>query len=143
MRILFSIGLLLTLLRAVGQDSSGIVVYKDPRLDALMRKQVEIFEFNTREARRFVPGYRIMVISTPDRNKANEAKSRVYRNFPELKAYFVYQASQFKLKVGDFKEQAEAESYQLRIQTLFTTGVYIVRDMIEVNPDRSATLDKK
>ena len=143
MRILLSIGLTLTLLRAAGQDSSGISVHKDPRVDALLRKQVEVFEYNTREARRFVPGFRIMVISTPDRNKANEAKSRVYRNFPELKAYFVYQASQFKLKVGDFKEQADAESYLLRIQPLFTTAVYMVRDMIEVNPDRSGTLDKK
>lgn len=108
-----------------------------------MSKMAEINEYNTREARRFIPGFRILVFSTPDRNKANEYKAKVYRYFPELPAYMVFQASQFKLKVGDFREIKDAEAYQIRLQQYFSNNIYIVRDMVEVNPDKSAELEKK
>jgi len=120
------------------QDSSSVVVHKDPRLDLLVKKHIEINEINTRESRRFVQGFRILVISTNDRTKAIDAKTKVYRNFPELKAYLLYQSPYFKLKVGNFRDQKEADYYLKKIQFHFPTGIYVIRDMIEVNPDRSA-----
>lgn len=127
--------------RLLAQPASPVL--KDPRVDLLLSKVTEINEYNTREARRFIPGYRILVFSTNDRNKANEFKAKVYRYFPELNAYMVFQASQFKLKVGDFREIKDAETYQMRLQQYFSNNLYIVRDMIEVNPDKSAELEKK
>lgn len=124
------------------QDTSTVVVYKDPRIDQLVKKQIEFNELTTREARRFVPGFRILLISTNDRVKANDAKIKVYQDFPELKAYLMYQSPYFKLKVGNFKDQKEADAYLKKIQIYFPTGVYIIRDMIEVNPDKSGKLEK-
>lgn len=122
------------------QDSATVMVHKDPRIDQLVKKQIEINEFTTREARRFVPGFRILILSTNDRSKANDAKLKVYNNFPELKAYLMYQAPYFKLKAGNFKDQKEAEVYLKKIQVHFPTGVFIIRDTIEVNPDKSGEL---
>lgn len=124
------------------QDTTNVTVHKDPRIDQLVKKQIEVNEFTTREARRFVQGFRVLIISTNDRNKANEAKLKVYQNFPELKAYLMYQAPYFKLKVGNFRDQKEADAYLKKIQLYFPTGVYIIRDTIEVNPDKSGELDK-
>jgi hypothetical protein len=76
------------------------------------------------------------VISTNDRNKVTDAKTRMYREFPELKAYMMYQAPFFRLKVGNFKERTEAEDYLLKIQRLYDKGVYIVPDIIEVRPEQ-------
>ena len=50
-------------------DSTGIVVHKDPRIDMLVKKQIEINEATTRSARRFAPGYRILVLNTNNREK--------------------------------------------------------------------------
>jgi len=127
---------------AFAQDTNTVVVHKDPRIDQLVKKQIEINELTTREARRFVQGFRILIISTNDRAKANDAKIKVYEFFPELKSYFSYQSPYFKLKAGNFKDQKDAESYLKKIQVYFPTGVYIIRDMIEVNPDKSAELEK-
>ncbi len=124
------------------QDSSTVVVHKDPRIDQLVKKQIEVNEFTTREARRFVQGFRILIISTNDRIKVNNAKIKVYQNFPELKAYLLYQSPYYKLKAGNFKDQKEAEAYLKKIQVYFPTGVYIIRDTIEVNPDKSGELEK-
>jgi hypothetical protein len=121
-------------------DTNTIVVHKDPRIDNLVKKQVEINELTTRDARRYVPGYRILVISTNDRNKATNAKTKIYQEFPELKAYLMWKPPFMKLLVGDFRNREDAEEYLSAIQRFFPTGVYVVRDTIEVNPDKSAKL---
>ena len=132
--------LLFISLQVFSQDSSAVVVHKDPRIDILVKKQIEINEFNTRNSRRYVPGYRILVINTNDRNKAMDAKTKMVREFPDLRSYLSYQSPFYKLKVGDFKERSEAEVYLPDIQRLFSSGVYVVRDIIEVNPDKSGEL---
>jgi hypothetical protein len=121
-------------------DTNTVVVQKDPRIDMLVKKQIQINELTTRDARRFVQGYRILVISTNDRNKATNAKTKIYQEFPELKAYLMWQSPYMKLKVGDFKSRDEAEPYLSAIQRFFPTGVYIISDVIEVNPDKSGAL---
>jgi hypothetical protein len=120
---------------AFAQTSQSIVVTKDPRIDLLVNKQIEINEVTTRDSRRTAAGFRILVISTNDRNKVIEAKTKMYREFPELKAYMMYQSPFFRLKVGNFRDRAEAEEYLANIQRVYEKGVYIVPDTIEVKPD--------
>jgi hypothetical protein len=120
-------------LQASAQTSENtVVVHKDPRLDMLVNKQIEINEITTRNARRFAPGFRILVISSNNRNKVTEAKTRIYRQFPELKAYMLYQSPFFRLKVGNFRDRDEAEEYLRDISRLFDGGVYIVPDTVEI-----------
>jgi hypothetical protein len=140
--VLFLLVITCSIGSAYAQDTGSVVVHKDPRIDQLVKKQIEYNELTTREARRHVQGFRILIISTNNRNKANEAKLKVYTNFPELKAYLMYQSPNFKLKVGNFRDQKEADAYLKKIQMYFPTGVYIIRDLIEVNPDKSGELDK-
>lgn len=116
------------------QENGNVVVHKDPRVDLLVAKQVEVNEVTTRNTRRMANGFRIQVINTNDRNKANEAKTKVYQSFPELKPYLIYQAPFFKLKVGNFKNREEAEQYIDDLKRLFPSGVYVVRDIIELGP---------
>jgi hypothetical protein len=113
-------------------DSTHITVVKDPRVDLLVHKQIEINEETTRESRRNVPGFRIQVINSPDRNKVFAAKSRIYDEFPDQKAYMLYQAPNYKLKVGNFKTQEEAEEFMTRLSKLFPSGLYVIRDVIEL-----------
>lgn len=116
-------------------DSSTVTVHKDPRVDLLVNKQIEINEVTTRHSRRYAPGYRILVISSNNRNKVIEAKTKMYQEFPELRAYMMYQSPFFRLKVGNFRDRADAEVYLADIQRLFDRGVYIVPDTIELRPD--------
>ncbi|MFT3825036.1 MAG: SPOR domain-containing protein [Chitinophagaceae bacterium] len=133
--------LLLTALKMQAQtDTNSIVVHKDPRIDLLVKKHVEANEFNTRESRRYAQGFRILVINTNDRNKAMNAKSKIYQEMPDLKVYLTYQAPFYKLKVGNYKDREEAEQALPSIQRIFSSGVYVVMDVIEVNPDKSAEL---
>ena len=117
-------------------QTGSVVVNKDPRVDLLVNKQIEINEVTTRNARRTAPGYRIMVISSNNRNDVTEAKTRMYREFPELKAYMMYQAPFFRLKVGNFRDRENAESYLPQIKKVIKGNVYIVTDTIEIRPEQ-------
>jgi histone acetyltransferase (RNA polymerase elongator complex component) len=119
-------------------EKQSVTVNKDPRIDLLVRKQVESNEILTRDERRSAAGYRILVINTPDRGKATEAKTKMYQAFPELKSYLSFQSPKFHLKVGNFRDRSEAEAYLESIKLTFPTGVYIVRDTIEVDPVATA-----
>lgn len=120
---------------ASAQGSDSVVVNKDPRVDLLVNKQIEINEITTRHSRRAAPGYRILVISSNDRKKVIEAKTKMYREFPELKTYMMYQSPFFRLKLGNFRDREEAEEYLANVQRFYPTGAYIVTDTIEVRPD--------
>jgi hypothetical protein len=136
-KLIIILALFISIHSLAQSDTGSIVVHKDQRIDLLVKKQVEINEITTRNARRFVPGFRVLVINTNDRNKALSAKSKLYQEFPDLSVYLMYQAPFYKLKAGNFKDRSEAEDFQRSIQQLFPSGVYVVRDTIEVNPDKS------
>ncbi|HEV2480978.1 MAG TPA: SPOR domain-containing protein [Puia sp.] len=122
-------------------DTSGVVVTKDPRIDMLVRRQIAANDLATRESRRNVPGFRIQVMNTPDRNKIYDAKAKVYEQFPDWKPYVLYQAPNYKLRVGDFKTEEEADSALQQIQQskLFPDGIYVIHAIIELKLSDLAT----
>lgn len=116
-------------------DSNSIVVHKDPRIDMLVKKQIQINEETTRDSRRNVQGYRIQVITSSDRNKVFAVKTKIYEDFPELKPYLIYQPPNYKLKVGNFKTPEEADPYLKQLSKMFQ-GVYLTHDIIEIKLEK-------
>ena len=117
-------------------QTSAVIVHKDPRVDALVKKQGSINKTLKKNSNRFGKGYRLMVINTNKRDEAIAAKTKVYSNFPELKAYLVYQSPYFRLKVGNFKTRDEAVQYQKSLGFYFPKGVFVIPDTIEVTPEK-------
>ena len=120
------------------QDTSSVVVHKDPRLDVLLKKQGDINAAIKKANARTARGYRLLVINTNKRDEAIAAKTKVYTSFPELKAYLVYQSPYFKLKVGNFKTRDEAIQYQKSLGFYFPKGVFIIPDTIEITPEKDS-----
>ncbi len=113
-------------------DSSYVSIIKDNRIDGLIKRQMQVNEETSRNARRIEKGFRLLVISTTLRHEALAAKTKVYSYFPELKAYLFHQSPYYKVKAGNFKDRKDAELYQRRLELLFPKGVYIINDLIEV-----------
>ena len=135
LKLILTIFFLFVFLNVNAQSDSGsVVVFKDARIDLLVKKQIAINEETTRDSRRTANGFRILVINSNDRNKVFAAKAKIYQNYPELKPYLMYQPPFYKLKVGNFRTREEAEEYQRALSRDFPTGLYIVREIIEVKP---------
>ena len=77
---------------AAAQDTASVVVHKDPRMDLLLKKQAETNAAIKRANARSAKGYRLLVVNTNKRDEAIAAKTKIYTNFPELKAYLIYQS---------------------------------------------------
>ena len=118
-------------------DSNSVIVHKDPRIDLLVKKQANINETTSRGSRRTDKGFRLMIISTNNRDEALAAKTKVYTFFPDMKAYMWYQSPYFRVKAGNFKDRKDAEGYQRRLNTYFPKGVFIMKDIIEVKPSKN------
>lgn len=128
-------------LKAQKVDSGLVTVHTDPRLALLVKKQVQINEETTRNSRRVMPGFRIQILNSTDRSSALDAKTKVYKLYPELKAYLQYQSPYFRLKVGNFKTRQDAEEYLTNLARDFANNVFIVRDTIEVKPETEINTD--
>ena len=142
--LLFSFVVFATLSHAQTQvsDTSSVIVHKDPRADLLLKKQGEVNASIKKANARTAKGYRLLVANTNKRDEAIAAKTKVYTNFPELKAYLTYQSPYFKLKVGNFKTRDEAKEYQKYLSAFFPKGVFIMNDTIEVTPEKDREEDQ-
>lgn len=130
--LFFSAGLL-------AQSTGSVNVYKDPRVDILLKKQAEANDLSTRNTakRRTARGYRLLVISTNNRGEALAARTKILTNFPEMKAYMWYQAPYYKVKAGNFTSRNDAEAYLKRMTAMFPGNIFIMNDTVEVKPEEA------
>ena len=120
----------------IGRDSNNsVIVHKDSRFDELAAKQSEINRRAQTLLPKWVHGWRIQAANTQNRDEANAMKSDMLRRFPEHKSYLLYQAPNFRVRVGDFPTQKDAFKIRKQIAALYPgKGIYIVPDMIEIAP---------
>ncbi len=132
---------LIAVTNVVAQDSTSnefnsgtISVIKDPRLDLLAKKEMEFNTLGLKAAK----GFRLLVMSSNDREKVMAVRAKLLQQFPEQKVYMTFQAPYIKLKFGNFVEKPEAERYRDLINKvrIVTTNVYVVQEIVEVKPDK-------
>lgn len=116
--------------------ATTVVVHKDARIDALVKKKASINKNAKKAMSRTMRGYRLMVINTNSREEAIAAKTKLYTYYPDVKSYLQYQSPYFKLKAGNFQTREEAEKYRKAMLTMFPKGVFIINDTIEVKGEK-------
>lgn len=119
-----------------GRDAEkSVTVTKDPRFDQLAAKQAEINHRAQKLLPKWVNGWRIQAANTQNREEANNVKAEMLKRYPEHKTYLLYQSPNFRVRVGDFLTQRDAFKMRKEIAALYPgKGIYIVPDMIEVEP---------
>jgi len=145
-------GLLLCTLNSFGQtmetDTVGsMIVYKDARIDMLSKQQLAKAKQTVNHGSSGIArvggiarGYRVQVLNTNNRMLANKTKADLYSRFPSQKVYIVYRSPFFKVRIGNFLKRDEAESLMHALSGMFSSGIYVVPDLIEYRPSAK---DKK
>src|SRR5690606_26325158 len=80
-------------------------------------------------------GVRIQIYSGPDRDKANQIKMSFMKNYPGIRAYLMYVAPNFRVRVGDFKSRSDAMELYNQLVNNFKS-VMIVPDMVTITPPK-------
>jgi hypothetical protein len=88
-------------------------------------------------------GYRLMVISTTDRELAMKVRSQLFQSFGEHKQYMSFQMPNTKIKLGNFVDRGAAEKVKKRIMgmKLVTNNIYILPDTIEIKVEKKVMVD--
>ena len=111
-------------------DSSSLEVKlrQDPRIESLLNAHKEVV---SRE--RGVSGFRVQIYS----DSGNQSKLRTQRRksefdskYPGVGSYIIYDAPDFKLRVGNFRTRLDARRFLEKIARDYR-GAYIVVDTIE------------
>jgi len=113
----------------------SIQVNKDPRLDILAQKQAIINKrAQSQLSTGLYKGFRLQLLSSNNRNQAFKLKYELMTKYPEHKAYVVYQAPYFKVRIGNFLKREDAEKARKLLLKSYSSGVYLVEDAIEYRP---------
>lgn len=111
-----------------GKVKKGTIVYvQDERLEDLYDLYLE-----KQSESGTIDGYRVQIISGPNRDAVYNVKKDLYSNYPDQRPYVVYQQPNFKLRVGSFRTRLEAYQLLLEIQENFPDA-FIIRDNIKVS----------
>ncbi len=132
---------LLAFLMALGvsahaQFAKSAYVKRDPRVDKLVDKQIELNKQALRIRTTLEPGFRILVISTNKRDLAIDGKSRLLKMYPDQKSYLFYQSPNFKLQFGNFRTMKEAELMKKELALAFGENLIIIPSQVEVKGEK-------
>ncbi len=117
--------------------NGNITVIKDARLNLLEKKEAA---FN--EALALAPkvgkGYRLIILSTTDRELAMRVRTQLIQRYPDEKIYMSFQPPYIKLRFGNYVEKPDAEDMRKDIlkNKIVTGNIYIVPENIEVKPEK-------
>ena len=114
-------------------------VIRDPRLDKLVDKQIELNKEALRTRVSVEQGFRILVISTNKRDTAIEAKSKLVKNFPDQKSYMIYQSPNFRVLIGNYRTRKEAEETKKQLKELFPNSLMVIPSQVEIKGEKPDT----
>jgi hypothetical protein len=111
-------------------------VKRDPRVDLLVDKQIELNKQALKTRITLEPGFRILVISTNKRDLAIDAKTRLLKIYPDQKSYLFYQSPNFKLQFGNFRTMKDAELMKKELVLDFGENLIIIPSQVEVRGEK-------
>lgn len=101
----------------------GLVLEKDERIDLLAKTYMES---------KIVKGYKVQIFSGKSRWEASQVKSEFISAYPDLPSPdLVYQAPNFKLRVGNYRDRFEAEKNLRLLKEIFPSA-FLVKDQIQI-----------
>ena len=113
------------------EKSEGKVqVIQDKRIDNLMNR---LSEQNAQKMK--IPGFQINIFTDTKQNAKKDVDATLAKfnlNFPGIDAYWIFDAPEWKIYVGNFRNYTDALRVRMQIKPLFPDA-YIIEQLIDIN----------
>ncbi|HLP06147.1 MAG TPA: SPOR domain-containing protein [Paludibacter sp.] len=113
-----------------------VVVHQDKRIETKLSSRGT----NVVKAQNTVPGYRVQVFSSNTQRTAKADAFRIEKmireEFPSEAVYVNYTSPFWKVRVGDFRTQTDAQSFRKQLVELFPNlkkEAYVVKEQIVIS----------
>lgn len=114
-----------------GQIGKSANVSRDPRVDKLVDKHIELNKLASMGRVVIEQGFRLLVISTNKRDLVMKVRADLLREFPDEKSYMSYQSPNFIVHFGNYGTRHEAEKAKKALSKRFGTSIIIIPSKIE------------
>lgn len=116
--------------------NATVRIYQDKRIEQLVSQKK-----SSSTAKLTTSGFRVQVFSSnvqrTAKNDAFRVESMIREQFPDVGVYVNYVSPFWKVRVGDFKTQAQAQALRAQLISSFPqlrSEAYVVREQILVSP---------
>lgn len=117
---------------AMAQDPGTVTVIKDPKIDVLIARRIQLERESSGTSRITAEGYRVQVFSGSDRSQAYQEQAEFKTLYPSLNTYISYAQPNYKLRVGDFRTRLEAEKFMNQIRETYPS-LFIFQERINLS----------
>ena len=139
MKVLFTLLICCTTLALNAQTRGRVTEVKDPMIDSLIARRLELSKKTTDvTVRKSGPvvsqmGYRVQIFYGSDRREMYNEQARFKADYPRLNTYVTYKEPNYYLRAGDFRTRMEAQSLMNELKGMYPT-LLIFREKINA-PD--------
>ncbi|MBK0381351.1 SPOR domain-containing protein [Pedobacter sp. SD-b] len=117
---------------ASAQNEAKVTVVKNPLIDSLIARRIALTKGVLKDGTTIpVYGYRVQIYYGPDRKQAYNEQARFKSYYPEYETYLSYMQPNYSIKVGDFRNKADAQKLSNDLRPAFPT-VFVFN--LPINP---------
>jgi hypothetical protein len=80
-----------------------------------------------------IPGFRVQVYQGSSRAKAKEIRDLMVQQYSKLGVYMGFRQPDFRVRIGDFRDKAEAQAYLQMLKSEYPTA-FVVPDKVLLYP---------
>lgn len=114
---------------ASAQEKGKVQVTKDPQIDSLIAKRLELSKDSRSGSNISVSGYRVQIFSGLERQQAYAEQAKFKMRFPAYSSYISYVQPNYRVRVGDFRTRLEAEKFMNELKRNYSS-LFIFSEMI-------------
>ena len=96
----------------------------------LFSSQDEIEDITSTDEINLIKGYRVQIVISQNEQELQDIKTEIEKSINE-QIYIIFELPNYKLRVGNFVNRKEAESFQKKIVRLGYRTAWVVPTMIE------------
>ncbi|MFA6945393.1 MAG: SPOR domain-containing protein [Pedobacter sp.] len=111
------------------QEKGKVLVTKDPQIDSLIARRLELNRAGVSGKNVTVSGFRIQIFSGLDRQVTYAEQAKFKSRYPGIGSYISYTQPNYRLRVGDFRTRLEAEKLMNELKKYYTS-MFIFSEMI-------------
>lgn len=113
----------------------NVTIYQDTAITQIMEDKIN----GTERTQKEIAGYRVQIFSSNNqqnaKNQAFALEKRIKEQNPELETYVQFNPPFWKVRIGNFRTQSQAQTMREELIQLFPDlqgDIYVVRDQITV-----------
>ena len=114
---------------ASAQEKGKVQVTKDPRIDSLIAKRLELSKISKSGSNISVSGFRVQIFSGLERQQAYAEQAKFKVRFPAYGSYISYIQPNYRVRVGDFRTRLEAEKFMNELKRYYSS-MFIFSEII-------------